>query len=343
MEDIENTKLREKVLEFAFNIYKSRSKCIEKADRRRLTNIAEYMYDNFCQEEPVYEHVAKVLDIKVDRAKDKLLNYYLTCIDNKEKKLVLPIVRRVSAKITEPSVESIRSAKLFDKERNELKKVLKGIKELEEKKKLPQLQALKRKKLEGDDTPIEILKTKLVAQILLQINQKTNVVLQEALNKEVDHILKTLEDLPAISSVLQNITLSPLPPIGKIMISSESKEGNKVQSMNIPLDKLNESTHKKNDLSFEAKLDNTVTYVYKGHRNANGNKGGARLSTTTLNIIEERMENRALAVQNEGIQDNRKKENTSMSLSEIITTRKQPTPRIIISGPLSNCEFPKIV
>jgi hypothetical protein len=332
MEDIEDIELREKVIEFACNIYKSRSKCIEKSDRRRLTNIAEYMYDNFCKEEPVYEHVAKVLDLKVDRARDKLLNYYLTCIDNKEKKVVLPIVRRVAAKITEPSVKFIQSARLFDKERSELKKALNEIKELEEKKKLPQLQVLKRKKLEDDD-PTKILKTKLISQILLQINQKANAHLQEVLSKEIDNSLKLLDELPAISSVFKSITVNALPVIGQIIIPSESREENKLQNMN----KFNESTQRRDELPFDVKLDNALTYITKGHRNSNGSKGG-KYSATTRNIIEKRVENKTLVVQTVELKDNHK----TIALSEIIEGRQQLIPRIIIGGPPCNCKFPNI-
>eukprot|EP00826_Nyctotherus_ovalis_P035023 TRINITY_DN2966_c0_g2_i2.p1 TRINITY_DN2966_c0_g2~~TRINITY_DN2966_c0_g2_i2.p1 ORF type:complete len:362 (-),score=122.16 TRINITY_DN2966_c0_g2_i2:149-1234(-) len=330
MENIENLELRGKVQEFAIRIYKSRSKCIEKPDRRRLTSIAEYMYENFCAPEPVYENVAKVLDIHVDKVKDKLLNYYWTCIDNKEKKAVFPIVRRVSACITDTSAEFIRSANLFDGERSALKGALEKIKELEERKKLPQLQLLKRKKLEDADTPEEILKTKLVSQILLQINQRTNTPLQEELNKEAEKMIKSLDGLPAISDVLQELASSPFSILDRhIVISSEGQEESKHSHRPSELFQHSERT-------VDAGLDRALSNIAERRRSVNGGKVAGKSARSVVG--GEAFSGKEMKGRLNEMVDN-------LVIGEKPIRKEYPiaTPKIRINGPRYGSEFPGIM
>lgn len=336
MENIENLELRGKVQDFAFRLYKSRSKCIEKPDRRRLTSIAEYMFENFCAPQPVYENIAKVLDVHIDKAKDKLLNYYWTCIDNKEKKVVLPIVKRVSGRIADTSVKFVMPRSLFDGERNALKDALEKIKGLEERKKLPQLQPLKRKKLEDSETPEQILKTKLVTQILLQINQKANVPLQEELSREAEKIINSLEGLPAISDVFQGLASNSLPILDRqVIVSSEAQEESK--NTRRPGE-----FRQRGECAVDVELDRALSNIAERRRSVNGSKGVAKSVRT---VVEEKLVAGGETASGREIQGRLNEVVDNLVTGEKTIRKERPivTPKIRINGPRYGSEFPGIM
>jgi len=229
-------KLRMLLQDFAIIINDRETRSIEKKERRKLMNIAEIVFENYLIADPIYEIISKILDEPIEKSKDRLLKCYASWIDNKERRVLSPIAGRIAKLITDPSPENIKKLNLFEKEHPYIQHALSTILQLEEKKKQPHVQPLKKRKIsEPELTPLQILKSKLVGQILCAIEQKGNNELREILYKKIDEqnfsetTLPPLQDalkaLPALKAKSPVKFINPIND-GIIVISDDENEKN---------------------------------------------------------------------------------------------------------------------
>lgn len=145
----------------------------------------ECTFDNSCSPQPVYEQVAKVLNISLENTKERLLTYYWNIIESKQRKEILPIAKKLTEQIASTDIEHVDGMEFFRKDCDSLKLALMKIRELQSKKKLEDFRTIKTR-LDVEESPASVFKSKLTSQILSYLNQKDNAELKDAIARKLN-------------------------------------------------------------------------------------------------------------------------------------------------------------
>jgi len=205
---VKDSKLNQMLKEFKAGFAKGRFEYMKKEGRDKLMYIGEYMYGNYFNTKPVYKYLAKVIGIDFRAAQATVIDCYSELLDQRIEEAVQPIVKRIVPSIINTNAQFIRSANLFEKEREELSRALITIKDIEDKKQLLNLELAKKRKAEIEYSPTGILKSKLIALLLKELKQEDNIILEEGFNRETNSIIKELGELHGITSISKNYPLS---------------------------------------------------------------------------------------------------------------------------------------
>ena len=205
---VKDSKLNQMLKEFKAGFAKGRFEYMKKEGRDKLMYIGEYMYGNYFNTKPVYKYLAKVIGIDFRAAQATVIDCYSELLDQRIEEAVWPIVKRIVPSIINTNAQFIRSANLFEKEREELSRALITIKDIEDKKQLLNLELAKKRKAEIEYSPTGILKSKLIALLLKELKQEDNIILEEGFNRETNSIIKELGELHGITSISKNYPLS---------------------------------------------------------------------------------------------------------------------------------------
>jgi len=192
--EVNDVELKRKLQEFIDNFHKSGRKTIDRTDKRKLVMMIDYACSNFYSLQPIYEQVAKILNMSIDNTKERLLNYYWNSIESRQRKGIIPLARRIAGLISSTGIELANRINLFKKERSNLKNILTKVKELQDKKMIEEFKSTK--KWNTEEFAIDVLKIRLIAQVLAYLNQKDNVELEKVIAKKLDAELESIGTLP---------------------------------------------------------------------------------------------------------------------------------------------------
>lgn len=179
--EIKDPELKRKLQEFITNFYESGRRTIDRKDKGRLVMMIDYACNNLYSLQPIYEQIAKALNISIDNTKERLLNYYWNSIENKQKQEIIPLAKRIAGVISSTGIECVNKINLFKGERSNLKNILIKVKELQDQKMIEEFKS----KWNKGELVIDVLRNKLIPQVLAYLNQKDNVELEELIKKKL--------------------------------------------------------------------------------------------------------------------------------------------------------------